>query len=161
MAQVPISALPPGGPLTGTEEVPCVQAGATVRIPSAALVGPTGPPGPPGPTNNHVLSGGSAPTVAYLPADGGASILDYGTDSAGELRATAGTGNVGLTDVVSVTFAVPFTSTPAVVLQPGNNNTPALGAYVTVSNAGFTISVQTWPAGLTASWNYVVVGAPS
>jgi hypothetical protein len=50
MAVIPISALPAGGPVTGTELIPADQGGATVSLLSAALVGPAGPAGPAGPT---------------------------------------------------------------------------------------------------------------
>lgn len=42
---IPISALPAAGPLSGTEQIPLVQGGVTSRAPAAALVGPAGPKG--------------------------------------------------------------------------------------------------------------------
>ena len=69
MAQVPITGLPAGGPVDGTELIPAVQAGATVSLLSAQLVGPagpTGPAGPPGPTGPTGATGATGPPFATL-----------------------------------------------------------------------------------------------
>jgi hypothetical protein len=74
MADVPISALPNAATLTGSEFVPMVQGGVTVKALSAALVGaagppgPTGPAGPTGPTGATGPAGGQNLNVNYLPA---------------------------------------------------------------------------------------------
>lgn len=77
MAQIPISALPPGGPVTGTELIPADQGGATVSIPSAALVGAAGVGLVPGlvlpfaggtPPAGFLLCDGSAVSQATYPA---------------------------------------------------------------------------------------------
>lgn len=62
MPEIPISGLPAGGPLDGTEQIPAVQGGLTVRFPSAALVGP---------------SGGGLPTGVILPFAGTVAPAGY------------------------------------------------------------------------------------
>jgi microcystin-dependent protein len=67
MADVPISGLPHGGPIDGTEAIPVVQGGVTVQVPSAALVGAPGIGIVPGVV--LPFAGGAAP-AGFLPCDG-------------------------------------------------------------------------------------------
>lgn len=80
MAQVPISALPAGAPINGTEEVPMVQGGVTVRVPSAALVGPAGPRGPAGPPGPGSFATVTPVTANYAVSTGDDVVL---ADSSG------------------------------------------------------------------------------
>lgn len=112
--------------------------------------------------DGHIVSGGTAPTVAAGAAACTSPTLTVsGTDTAGTITVTTGSGCSASGTLATITFAGPFAAAPNVTLTPGGPTALALGAYVddtSVSTTGFTIGTNTTPANATAyQWNYQVI----
>lgn len=94
--------------------------------------------------NRHIKTGGGQPsfTKANTSANGaGGTFTGNGTDIAGTIDikigngATCGTG----TNIGTVTFSAPYSSTPRVVISPVGSGIGDTSYYVTRNNTGFTV----------------------
>lgn len=99
-------------------------------------------------------------------AGSGPNLFGTKNDAAGQIVLQAGTSPAAGGDVFSVTFNVPYASTPlAVLLTPREQNAAELTGtkqvYVnSISTTGFTVKAGSTPltAGDTYKWQYVVIG---
>lgn len=110
---------------------------------------------------SHYQGGGSAATLGALQS-GVSSQSITGTDASGLVTVnTAGASPPGAGAVIAiVTFAVAWTSSPAVLLTPANNQlvgysaAPATATFSIIANTGLTVSQQ-------YKISYFVVGNPN
>lgn len=153
--EVPISALPAAAALTGAELVPLVQGGVTKAALASTLIGP------PGPTNNHVLSGGAAPTASYQAADGGSVTSIGGTDSAGRVAVLTGAGFAVSTDTVRVLFHTAWNSPPAIAVTPGDSASAAIPLYAKATTTYFEIFMASAAPLTNYSWVWLAIGSPN
>lgn len=113
--------------------------------------------------NGHIISGGTTPTIA-----GGAAacttptVSVAGTDTAGTITVTTGTGCASGGTLATLTFATAFASAPrGVVITPGSSASLTLGAYIdnaAILPASFVIATNnTATNGATYKWNYIII----
>jgi parallel beta-helix repeat protein len=113
--------------------------------------------------NGHIISGGSAPTIAAGSASCLAPTLSVsGTDTAGTITVTTGTGCAGVGKLATVTFSTAFANAPRVTLTPATANAVGLGSYVdsaTLSATAFDLGIvsATPTDSTTYKWNYLVI----
>lgn len=110
---------------------------------------------------NHLQTGGTAPTVTYQLGDGGSITAHTGTDSAGSVQITSGTGTFGT--LFHVAFAVAFSHAPAVECVGIDQASANLAGWVqNVTAAGFDFACANTAAATTPyNFAYVAVGAPN
>lgn len=94
--------------------------------------------------NRHIKTGGGQPTFskANTSANGaGGTFTGNGTDIAGTIDIKIGNGaSCGSgTNIGSVTFSAPYTSTPRVVVSPVGSGIGSTNYYVNRTNTGFSI----------------------
>ncbi len=110
----------------------------------------------------HIVSGGSTPSIAAGAGAGtGPTVSVAGTDIAGVITVTTGTGPA-TGKLAGITFASAFTAAPNVVLTPANANAAGLQAYVdsaTTSTTVFDLDAATTAptASTTYKWYYHVI----
>ncbi len=107
----------------------------------------------------HIISGGTAPTIAAGPAACTTPTVSVsGTDTSGTITVVTGTGCAASGKLATVTFAVPFGSAPHVLLTPAEPHATAIGTYIdssTISSSAFDLQVTTTPASSTTyKWYY-------
>lgn len=109
----------------------------------------------------HIVSGGSAPAIAALPAACTTpTVAVSGTDTAGTITVTTGTGCATNGALANITFASAFGAAPRVVLTPVGTAAQTLGVYIddTVTTSAFRIGSNATPTDSTAyKWNYLVI----
>jgi hypothetical protein len=113
-------------------------------------------------TQNHILSSGSAPTVAVQTAAGsGATASMTGHDMAMSLTLTTGT-SPSAGDQAIITFAIAWSATPLVTLTPTNAAAAAMfaaGMYVVKANATLQVWAQSTPASsVAATFDVLAIG---
>jgi hypothetical protein len=109
---------------------------------------------------SHVLTRGKSITVVAGPnAGAGAVVTRSGDDIKGRLQiVTGGVGGPG-PDVMDVTFANPYPSTPIVIVGAGNANAAAVQpAAINASASGFSIGTLALLANTTYAFNYFAIG---
>ncbi len=107
----------------------------------------------------HIISGGSTPSIA---ADAAActtpTVSVSGTDTAGVISVTTGTGCGTGGSLSTITFATPFGATPRVTLTPAGAGAAALSAYLddaSLTTSSFNIGVTNAPVDATTyKWHY-------
>lgn len=107
----------------------------------------------------HVITAGSTPSIAaQAAACTSPTVSISGTDTAGSVTITTGTGCAAPGDLVTTTFASAFAVAPRVVLTPANGNSAALNAYIddaSLTTGSFRIGVVNVPSDATMyKWNY-------
>ena len=102
--------------------------------------------------SRHINTGGPTPNVSNGGAIGaGGTVSISGTDVSGTVTINTGGGpSTGI--LANITFAVPYTGTPRVVISPASAGAASLDYYVSRSTTGFTIRTVSAP---TASTTYV------
>jgi hypothetical protein len=97
--------------------------------------------------NGHIISGGSAPSIAAGPAACTTPTVNVsGTDTAGLITVTAGTACGSGGKLAAVTFNSAFGAAPRVVLTAANDNAAGLHYYAdnnTISTTAFDLTTQT------------------
>lgn len=156
--------------------------GSTVSGTSTMTISSAGKVGVGSSTPNDLLSVGGTASVVHLKGQGGTpsasagaaltlgsggSVVVRGTDTAGEITFTLGSGGVlGLGALVTLTFATPYGTAPFVVLTPASSaaaqlplGLTALNLYVNSNTTGFTVTGLgvTISGAATYKWNYIVV----
>lgn len=124
----------------------------------------------------RLIGGGTAPTVATgLAANQigtGATITVAGTDLAGTVTLTTGTGiSVGIgagSTIFTVTFGTAFSAAPHGVISPNNSDATTLGGssalpyYIAPTTTTVPVSIGLATPGMSSStvykWSYVVIG---
>lgn len=114
-------------------------------------------------SRSHLVSLGTAPTVAVLAAAGsGATATLAGTDCAGTVTLTSGSASLAMGEQFQLSFNKTWLATPrGFVLTPANAAAAGLGTpYLsTQTTATFRLGVGVAPAASTEyKWNYVVIG---
>ena len=112
--------------------------------------------------NGHIITGGTAPTVATGAAACTAPTVSVvGTDTAGTVTITTASGcSSTIGTMATVTFRTAFGAgvVPRVILKPSNSNSAMLAIYNgTANNTSFTIDTGTALANSTPyTFNYIV-----
>ncbi len=108
----------------------------------------------------HIISGGSTPTLTNgvdLGTTPGSQTIE-GTDTAGRIYFTAGTGPGTNGAMMRVNFATNYTNTPRVVLTPLNPDGSSAGVYLSdISSSGFTIRLRNPVNDTGYDFNYIVI----
>ncbi|HEV8189515.1 MAG TPA: hypothetical protein VGP83_17300 [Pyrinomonadaceae bacterium] len=142
----------------------CPQSGSAsgLRIDNAGNLTITG----------HIISGGVAPTIAIAAGAGsGASCTISGTDSAGIITLTTGTGPTAAVTQLTVTFHTAYGSSPLplVMLSPGLTNgtytiattslAPTQQPWVSLSGTAFQLVANSsaLAASTTYQWQYLII----
>ena len=100
--------------------------------------------------NGHVITGGSAPSVAAgSAACTSPTVSVTGNDTTGIVAITTGTGCSSSGQLASVTFNSAYASAPQVQLAPVTSAAALLPIYRTTSTTGFTISTPNTPTSTT------------
>jgi hypothetical protein len=113
--------------------------------------------------NGHIISGGSAPTIAAgTAACTTPTVSVAGKDTAGLITITTGTGCAGTGKLATITFNTAFGAAPRVTLTPATSNAVGLGSYVdsgTISTTTFDLGIiSATPANSTTyKWYYHVI----
>ena len=115
--------------------------------------------------NGHVGGRGTAPTVVAGANNGGTppapAMGTNSTDQQGGINIGSGTAPAAGAQAV-VTFNRAYTTLPRVILEANNVASANMNAYVSVTNAGFTVQFPTAPTASqtvgTYSFHYVVLG---
>lgn len=108
----------------------------------------------------------TSPTVAAGAAAGTSPTVSLGSGSSdefGTVSVTAGTGSPAAGTLATVTFALPYATTPALGLAFENDSEATqLGVYATVSTTALTIKTRTAVAASADvySISYLIVGGP-
>lgn len=118
----------------------------------------------------HIKGQGGTPSASAggaLTLGSGGTVVVRGTDTAGEVTFTLGSGGIlGLGTLVNVTFASAYGTAPYVVLTPSGSaaaslpiGLTSLNVYVTTTTSGFTVTgVGVAISGVaTYKWNYIVI----
>jgi cytoskeletal protein CcmA (bactofilin family) len=108
---------------------------------------------------SHLATDGSAPSRATGSAvgSGGTSSVS-GNDAAGTVNINTGTGTAAGC-FAAITFAIPFDSTPAVLITPVGDAAAALEYYITRSATGFSVcTANPAPTGRSFAFDYFVIG---
>lgn len=105
----------------------------------------------------------SPPTIVVGAAacTGGTASVS-GTDVAGLITVTSGTGCSGLGKLATVTFLAPYTTTPRIVLTPANANAAGLSVYIdktTITISAFDLQASAGTISNTTEydWYYQVI----
>lgn len=105
----------------------------------------------------HITVSGSLPKVSAGSVGSGGTVSISGSDTAGTVTINSGSGPTA-GNLVTVTFATAFKSTPHVVVTPVGVAAGTLDYYVTRSNNAFTVATVNAPAsGSSFSFDYVVI----
>ena len=109
--------------------------------------------------NGHIITGGSTPTIAAnAAACTSPTVSVSGTDTAGSITVTTGTGCAGGGQLATVTFAGAFGATPKIVLTPASAAAAGLNAYqddASLTTGAFSVGVVGTPADTTTyKWHY-------
>jgi hypothetical protein len=140
--------------------------GATGPTGATGATGATGPVGATGPgtvVGPNAATTGLAPVVTLGSDAGGAGAsasLLQGTDNAGLVQLTTGTGAAAGQQLV-LTFSVPYSSPPNVVLFPANANTPPLATVISAVASTIRVaivSISPLATGTLYQWYYIVLG---
>lgn len=111
--------------------------------------------------NGHIVSSGSAPTIAAgTAACTGPTVTVTGTDTAGFVTVTTGTGcgTSGPGQLATVTFHSAYTTAPQVELTSATSAAAALPVYDTTSATTFVINTPNTPTDATAyTYRYFTV----
>lgn len=91
----------------------------------------------------------TAPVAAVAGANVTSAVLSNATDVAGSINITT-SGAAGVGAQATITFDVPYGTAPIVNLTPASALAPGVGAYVTRTTNGFTISFMGLPANSTS-----------
>jgi parallel beta-helix repeat protein len=107
----------------------------------------------------HIITAGSNPTIAANTAACTTPTVSVsGTDTAGSVTVTTGTGCAAPGDLATITFATAFGATPKVVLTPASANAAGLNAYLddaSLTTSNFRIGVVNTPTDATTyKWHY-------
>lgn len=111
--------------------------------------------------NRHIDAGGGTPSVTNGGANGsGSTVTISGTDTAGTVTVNVGSGAT-FGNMAAVTFAVPFSGNPHVVITPVTSSagTVSSGNFYLSSRttSGFTISTTTPVSSGSISFDYIVI----
>jgi len=111
--------------------------------------------------NRHIDAGGASPTVANGGSAGsGSTVTISGTDTAGTVTINVGSG-ASFGNLAAVTFAVPFSGNPHVVITPVSSSPGTVNSgkfYLsTRSTNGFTIASATAVSSGSISFDYIVI----
>lgn len=118
-------------------------------------------------TPNHIVGGGSAPTLAAGTGAGTSPSISLNAtahDLAGIITVIAGSTPATSSTVITLTFAAGFTAAPVVLLTPANAAAAALSSttqvFGTAGTASFTITSGSaaLTGAMTYAWNYAVIG---
>ncbi len=105
----------------------------------------------------RIISNGVAPTVAAGAAAGtGATVSVVGNNISGTITVTTGTSPTAGT-LVTLTFALPYTTAPRVTLEAGNASAAGLTRYVTPTTTNFGLNSSAVPAASTTYTFYYQV----
>ena len=112
--------------------------------------------------NGHIVSGGSAPTIAAgAAACTTPTVSIAGTDTAGLITVTTGTGCASVGKLAGVTFATAYGAAPQVTLTPALANSATLQSYIdsaTIATTTFDLNTGTTPTSTTTyKWFYHVI----
>ncbi|MBC7746368.1 VCBS repeat-containing protein, partial [Pedobacter sp.] len=110
--------------------------------------------------NGHIISGGTAPTVAAAAAACTTpTVTISGTDTAGTVTVVTGTGCSAAGAMATVTFNTAYTNAPRITLTPRNALSAAIGSFNgTVDTTAFTLDSSVTLAGATTYvFNYIIV----
>lgn len=112
--------------------------------------------------NGHIVSGGSAPTIAAgTAACTTPTVSIAGTDTAGIITVTTGTGCAATGKLAAITFATAFGAAPKVTLTPALAASATLQSYIdsaTIATTAFDLNTGTAPADATTyKWFYQVI----
>lgn len=107
----------------------------------------------------HIITGGAAPTIAAnTAACTSPTISVSGTDTAGTVTVTTGTGCASGGQIATVTFATAFGAAPKIVLTPASAAAASLNAYqddAALTTSEFRIGVVNTPTDATTyKWHY-------
>lgn len=90
--------------------------------------------------NRHIDAGGASPRASSGTAVGNAGTVSVsGSDTAGTVNINFGN-NLAAGVIANVTFGVPFSQTPHVVITPVGSNCANLNYYINRTTGGFSIS---------------------
>lgn len=96
--------------------------------------------------SHHLVTSGSIPSSNTLGVVGtGGTTSVNGSDTAGAVTINTG-GGPGTGCYLSVTFSVPYATTPSVLLTPANSSAAGLSYYVSRSSSGFSVCSANTPA---------------
>lgn len=109
--------------------------------------------------NGHLITGGATPTIAAGPAACASPTVSIaGTDTAGTITITTGSGCSAPGKLATITFATAYAQAPRVVVAAASATAAGVGVYAdnaTVSTATADISAATTPAPATTyQFNY-------
>jgi len=156
-ADVPISGLPAGTTLAGTEEIPAVQSAATVKTTPAAVstyVKSQGAALTRTSDTNVTLTLGGAPNTALLNAT---SITAGWTGTLAVSRGGTGASSLAAAGIPTSTNATTFAMTCT-----GFASCPGTGSIYSYSKTGNIVCVQLAPfAGTSNSTSFVLSGLPA
>jgi len=112
--------------------------------------------------NGHIISGGSAPTIAAgAAACTTPTVSISGTDTSGLITVTTGTGCAANGKLATITFSTAFGAAPNVTLTPAEANSATLQSYIdnaTIATTTFDLDTGTTPASSTThKWFYHVI----
>lgn len=114
--------------------------------------------------NGHIITAGGSPTITGdISACSSPNVSLSGTDTAGLITVTTGSGCMGLDGrIAAVLFNKAFGAPPRIMLSPGNAQAATLSAYInstTVKTTGFDVDIvgNGLKNGTTYTWYYQVM----
>lgn len=112
-------------------------------------------------TCGKVKGSGSTPAIAAGSKLGsGGSVAIVGTDTAGEITISTGSGQLTNGSFADITFATAYATAPYVILYPANEVGTANNIYfnVTATTTGFSFNVGSFTITVVSGkWNYHVI----
>jgi hypothetical protein len=109
--------------------------------------------------NGHIITGGTIPTIAVKAAACTTpTVTIAGTDTAGLITLTTGTGCIAPGALATITFATAFGTTPRVTLTPATSAAASLPTFVddaSLTTTSYTINAVATPTDATTyKWYY-------
>lgn len=107
---------------------------------------------------HHIVAGGTIPGISKGTAVGGGGTVSLsGSDTAGSIAINTGT-SPPAGCFATITFSVPYSTTPHVVVTPIGTAAAGLSYYITRTTSGFIVcSTNSAPAGESFGYDYIVM----
>lgn len=105
--------------------------------------------------SRHIDAGGATPSRSTGSVGSGGTTSNSGTDTAGSVNINTGSGPGSC--LVTITFSVPFSGTPHVVITPTTANASSLNYYVQRNTTSFTICGSNTASSRVYGFDYIVI----
>lgn len=106
-------------------------------------------------TVSHLVSQGTAPSIAAISVGAGGTVSISGNDTTGQVNINTGT-SPG-TALAQITFRAAYSGTVHVQLTPLTSDAATSGYYVTPTSTGFQVHAAAPPSGRTLQFDFLVM----